>query len=71
MGSLRELESMLGPMGNAMRDNGLMDSSMDQECGGGLKVIRIQVSGEMEKLMDMEFMCGQMVTNIKVNSKSL
>lgn len=41
MGSLRELESMLGPMGNAMRDNGLMDSSMDQECGGGLKVIRI------------------------------
>jgi hypothetical protein len=58
MVNLKESVNIYGQMENFIKDNGQMVSNMVLECGKVLKVILILENGDMEKLMDMEYILG-------------
>ena len=60
-------ESTPGKMVKCMTVNGIKDSSRVMEYGKVYKMIHILENGKTQKLMDMEFIHGQMVTSMKVN----
>lgn len=54
-------------MANSLKESGLTDSNMAQECGRELKAIAMSESGNLEKLTVTEFMFGSMAIDTKAN----
>lgn len=62
---LMEKEFIPGIMVKSMMVNGLLVLNKGMEFGEGLEMINILVNGFSQKLMDTEFIFGQMETDLK------
>ena len=70
MESLMEQGVIHGQTDNITKANGLMVSSMAQECGEDIEEILIKVNGSSVNLRAMGYILGLMVINMKDNSKN-